>query len=307
MAFWADWALWEKLSFALALLIVMVFVYAFCVLAFNTWKIRRYTDAELRQKDKEAELHPILSNDIVPFGAKALERRVYVEGIWVSPLSTPLLSTLPSETPSISPLSPSPERFSPRSPTPASSVAPEEVKEPQAVAESIAPTDDSFERESLTVHPPRGGIGLDEASERSVSFPETKQTTILPGQACDDIPQYEQHDAKRVSFHTRVRHVGSVSEADLADSTLADITNSLDPSKEADAPPQNEKSRLSRISRVLRKRSSEEFRRKMSALFNEQFRMDGPADQLQIDPPFRHSRSRKRRKSTITQSHSLNL
>jgi hypothetical protein len=73
---------------------VVVFIYASCVLAFNTWMTRRYADAESRQKDQEAELYPMLLKDDVPFGAKALERGVQVEGIWVSRNNTPHSSTL---------------------------------------------------------------------------------------------------------------------------------------------------------------------------------------------------------------------
>lgn len=59
-------------------------VYAYCMLLYNRWRIRRCAAIEAREKEEEAELYPMLKLDDVPFGARALKQGVYVEGIWVA-------------------------------------------------------------------------------------------------------------------------------------------------------------------------------------------------------------------------------
>ncbi|PYH63430.1 uncharacterized protein BO88DRAFT_353284 [Aspergillus vadensis CBS 113365] len=57
MYFWVGWALWQKLSFT-----------------------QKYATAEARQK---AEMQPMLAEPSeIPFGARALEKGIQVEGIW---------------------------------------------------------------------------------------------------------------------------------------------------------------------------------------------------------------------------------
>lgn len=77
-------------------------IYASCILAYNRWSTRRYAAAEARQKEEEAELYPMLVQDDVPFGARALEQGIHIEGIWVSnpnsPVQSPHLPVTPSET-----------------------------------------------------------------------------------------------------------------------------------------------------------------------------------------------------------------
>ncbi|OJJ73919.1 hypothetical protein ASPBRDRAFT_64545 [Aspergillus brasiliensis CBS 101740] len=80
MDFWVGWALWQKLSFALSGLLVLVLVYSFIVLAYNRRKTKKYATAEARQK---AEMQPMLAEPSeIPFGARALEKGIQVEGIW---------------------------------------------------------------------------------------------------------------------------------------------------------------------------------------------------------------------------------
>ncbi|OJZ88127.1 hypothetical protein ASPFODRAFT_530361 [Aspergillus luchuensis CBS 106.47] len=80
MNFWVGWALWQKLSFALAGLLALVLVYSFIVLAYNRRKTQKYATAEARQK---AEMQPMLAEPSeIPFGARALEKGIQVEGIW---------------------------------------------------------------------------------------------------------------------------------------------------------------------------------------------------------------------------------
>ncbi|KAL4914134.1 hypothetical protein BDW62DRAFT_190958 [Aspergillus aurantiobrunneus] len=84
MGFWKGWALWQKLSIALGFLLFLVLIYSFSVLAYNRRKIRRQAIEEANQRaEQQAEMGEIGSgsNDI-PFGAKALEKGIEVEGIW---------------------------------------------------------------------------------------------------------------------------------------------------------------------------------------------------------------------------------
>ncbi|KAJ6145125.1 hypothetical protein N7470_009020 [Penicillium chermesinum] len=96
MAFWSSWQQWEKLS------LILVMLYAYCVLLYNNWRVRRYAVTEARQKEGEAELYLILTLDDVPFGARALKRGVHVEGIWVANFDSP--SPSPSLRPPVHPL-----------------------------------------------------------------------------------------------------------------------------------------------------------------------------------------------------------
>lgn len=68
---------------------MLVMIYAYCILLYNNWKVRRYAAIEAREKEEEAELYPMLKMDDVPFGARALKRGVYVEGIWAANHNTP--------------------------------------------------------------------------------------------------------------------------------------------------------------------------------------------------------------------------
>jgi hypothetical protein len=72
-----------------------------------TWKINRkyirlYGEGGIAKQDVEAR---VPDEDEVPFGIKALQRGIEVEGVWISrnntPIHSPILSAHPSPTPSI--------------------------------------------------------------------------------------------------------------------------------------------------------------------------------------------------------------
>ncbi|GFF39787.1 DNA repair protein rhp51 [Aspergillus udagawae] len=107
MRFWVDWALWQKLSMVLAVLLVgstspmltsrpliisqaIVLIYAFCVLAYNRRMTRKHAAAEAYQRiERGTELHPVSTGGSdIPFGARALEKGVQVDGIWISTSNT---------------------------------------------------------------------------------------------------------------------------------------------------------------------------------------------------------------------------
>ncbi|KAL2785079.1 hypothetical protein BJX66DRAFT_69185 [Aspergillus keveii] len=84
MAFWKGWALWQKLSVALGFLLALVLVYSFSVLTYNRRKIRKHANEEANQQaEQEAEMGEVGSEATdIPFGARALEKGIEVEGIW---------------------------------------------------------------------------------------------------------------------------------------------------------------------------------------------------------------------------------
>ncbi|KAG2415517.1 hypothetical protein HFD88_006708 [Aspergillus terreus] len=91
MAFWTGWALWQKLSFVLACVLILVLAYSFCVLAYNKRALKKHAAAEARrQSEQDAEAYPMLTEQHeVPFGAKALQKGVHVEGIWAPKCDVP--------------------------------------------------------------------------------------------------------------------------------------------------------------------------------------------------------------------------
>ncbi|RHZ65563.1 hypothetical protein CDV55_105231 [Aspergillus turcosus] len=107
MRFWVDWALWQKLSMVLAVLLVgstyptyskraliisqaIVLIYAFCVLTYNRRMTRKHAAAEAYQRiERGTELRPVSTGGSdIPFGARALEKGVQVDGIWISTSNT---------------------------------------------------------------------------------------------------------------------------------------------------------------------------------------------------------------------------
>ncbi|OOG01050.1 hypothetical protein ASPCADRAFT_511872 [Aspergillus carbonarius ITEM 5010] len=77
MQFWVGWALWQKLSFT-----------------------KKYATAEARQR---AEMQPMLAEPSeIPFGARALEKGIQVEGIWTPDCHSARESTTHSESRPIS-------------------------------------------------------------------------------------------------------------------------------------------------------------------------------------------------------------
>lgn len=74
--------------------------------------ISKYAATEAKEREEEAEVYPMLHKDDIPFGARALERGVEVEGIWVSDPNTPTQSPCQPATPVPSqPASPAPRSF----------------------------------------------------------------------------------------------------------------------------------------------------------------------------------------------------
>ncbi|KAJ6446083.1 inosine-uridine preferring nucleoside hydrolase [Purpureocillium lavendulum] len=100
--FFVGWELWQDMTFVLACAIVMVFVIGVVKLWWTNRRIRKYEiiEEERRRRLQEMRHCGIDSrnpNDI-PFGVRALESGVEVEGIWISRTNTPDGSRLASST-----------------------------------------------------------------------------------------------------------------------------------------------------------------------------------------------------------------
>ena len=100
-------------------------IYSFAVLLLNKRITRKHAEAEQNEEkaEQETEMHPMLTHPSeIPFGARALERGVQVEGIWVSNHNTPLPSPQQPSTPAVS-RPPTPESPSKKTPVMAASNA----------------------------------------------------------------------------------------------------------------------------------------------------------------------------------------
>ncbi|KAL8689982.1 MAG: hypothetical protein Q9218_004467 [Villophora microphyllina] len=100
-AFWTSWQLWEKLCFVMAACIVAVLFAGMIKLAHTHWKLRKYTalaKTKAAQKEESLQRQPSAvrrkkqGNDI-PFGVRAIESGIEVDGVWISRSNTPANST----------------------------------------------------------------------------------------------------------------------------------------------------------------------------------------------------------------------
>ncbi|KAK5120522.1 hypothetical protein LTR85_006177 [Meristemomyces frigidus] len=92
------WAIWQKLTFCLALAIVVTVLLGLIKLGHTHWRLRKYS-AVAEQEKREQALHRQMSQrrrpasnekgDDIPFGVRALESGIEVEGVWVSRPTTP--------------------------------------------------------------------------------------------------------------------------------------------------------------------------------------------------------------------------
>ena len=103
-AIWTDWQLWEKLCFILACGIVLVIIGGCIKLVYNHYRIRKYTQiaAEKAQIREQLERTASFSRGRakeIPFGVRALESGIEVDGVWISGSNTPAGSTPANSTP----------------------------------------------------------------------------------------------------------------------------------------------------------------------------------------------------------------
>ncbi|EQL29023.1 hypothetical protein BDFG_08286 [Blastomyces dermatitidis ATCC 26199] len=100
MVFFVDWALWLKMCFVLGCLIFLVLVYGTGVHIYNSLRLKKLRAAaatEAATVRTPAMLEA--GSDEIPFGSRAIERGIEVEGIWISNPNTPAGSPIWGPTP----------------------------------------------------------------------------------------------------------------------------------------------------------------------------------------------------------------
>ena len=176
-----------------------MFIYATCVFVYHKWKTQRC--AAVETENKGVENFPMLIRDEIPFGVKALEQGLQVEGVWISHCNTPTPSPVQTSTPARSrSSSPAPKYFPVRPPSLGSSMvlesgagSPASLPSTQPVTHSEA---DVVAANNYTYENFRpGGTYTPMMRASSPNLPSNldRRSDIYP------------NNEKRVSFHTRLR------------------------------------------------------------------------------------------------------
>ncbi|KAF9740579.1 hypothetical protein PMIN01_00118 [Paraphaeosphaeria minitans] len=100
--FFNGWELWQKMTFVLACGIVVTVFIGLLKLQYDRYRIKKYTAVE---KGKQAAPTPEMleaqreeTKDDVPFGIRAIESGIEIDGVWISRSNTPIGSSRSSMT-----------------------------------------------------------------------------------------------------------------------------------------------------------------------------------------------------------------
>ncbi|KAF2266817.1 hypothetical protein CC78DRAFT_531263 [Lojkania enalia] len=94
--FFTGWELWQQMTFVLACGIVATIFLGLCKLQYDRYKIRKYDKVEkgkTAQTPEMLESQPINKDEDVPFGIRAIESGIEVDGVWISRSNTPVTSS----------------------------------------------------------------------------------------------------------------------------------------------------------------------------------------------------------------------
>ncbi|KAF2856143.1 hypothetical protein T440DRAFT_99140 [Plenodomus tracheiphilus IPT5] len=99
--FFNSWALWQKMTFVLAAGIFVTIILGFMKVAYNRYRLRKYSKVD---KGKQAQTPEMLeaqpvtqvtteTKDEVPFGIRAIQSGIEIEGVYISRSNTPVGSS----------------------------------------------------------------------------------------------------------------------------------------------------------------------------------------------------------------------
>lgn len=100
--FFNSWALWQKMTFVLGCGIVVTIFVGFCKLWYDRSKIRKYSKVdkgkqaatpEMLESQPVQQVHAEEMKDDIPFGVRAIESGIEVDGVWISRTNTPVGSS----------------------------------------------------------------------------------------------------------------------------------------------------------------------------------------------------------------------
>ncbi|KAF2471945.1 uncharacterized protein BDR25DRAFT_221724 [Lindgomyces ingoldianus] len=97
--FFSGWELWQQMTFVLACGIVATIILGLCKLKYDHYRIRKYTKVEKGKKTQTPEMleaQPQDPKDDIPFGIRAIESGIEVDGVWISRSNTPVGSSASS-------------------------------------------------------------------------------------------------------------------------------------------------------------------------------------------------------------------
>ncbi|KAI1436596.1 hypothetical protein GGR50DRAFT_196790 [Xylaria sp. CBS 124048] len=99
--FFVGWALWEQLTFVLAAGIVSVFIIGWIKLWWSQRLLKKYALLDEEKRLRQSELRksglPAGRRVDIPFGVRAIQSGVEVEGIWISRPVSPVEARTPSK------------------------------------------------------------------------------------------------------------------------------------------------------------------------------------------------------------------
>ncbi|KAA8625323.1 hypothetical protein A1F94_000374 [Pyrenophora tritici-repentis] len=99
--FFTSWALWQKMTFVLACAIAVTIFCGFIKLFYDRRRLRKYTKVDKGKRAQSPEMleaQPVTqvsteTKDEIPFGIRAIQSGIEVDGVWISRSNTPVASS----------------------------------------------------------------------------------------------------------------------------------------------------------------------------------------------------------------------